>query len=96
MQFQDRFGPLPEMVGNLFLQMRVKLRAERAGLASVSWEGGQILLKYPAPVLDGEVKRMPDLGNGVRGGKGAYWVTFSKDEFWQSKILDVLLQLIEG
>src|SRR4030095_1659932 len=31
-EFKDRFGELPEMVENLFYQMRVKLLAEQAGL----------------------------------------------------------------
>lgn len=32
-EFNDRFGPLPDMLQNLFYQMRVKLRAEKAGLS---------------------------------------------------------------
>ena len=47
-EFTDRFGVLPEMVTNLFYQMQVKLRAERAGLVSVGMESGQIVLRYPA------------------------------------------------
>lgn len=95
-EFRDRFGPLPEMVQNLLYQMRVKLRAEKAGLSSVAWESGQILLRYPAPVNGSEAKRLPDLGNGVRGGKSAYWVTLSKGEIWTTKLLDVLARLGDG
>ncbi len=47
-EFTDRFGPLPEMITNLFYQMRVKLRAEKAGLVSIGMESGQIVLRYPA------------------------------------------------
>jgi transcription-repair coupling factor (superfamily II helicase) len=39
-EFTDRFGDLPDMVVHLFYQVRVKLRAEKAGLAGVNWEGG--------------------------------------------------------
>jgi len=92
-EFRDRFGVLPEVMQNLLYQMRVKLRAEKAGLNSVSWESGQILLKYAAPVDGSEARRLPDLPNGVRGGKSAYWVTISKDEVWAVKLLDVLAQL---
>ena len=35
-ELRDRFGPLPEQVSNLIFQMSVKLRAEVAGLASVT------------------------------------------------------------
>lgn len=92
-EFRDRFGLMPEMTQNLLYQMRVKLRAEKAGLASVNWEAGQILLKYAAPTDSAEQKRLPDLPNGVRGGKSAYWITLSKEEVWTAKLLDVLNQL---
>ncbi|GAB4566092.1 MAG: transcription-repair coupling factor [Anaerolineales bacterium] len=92
-EFRDRFGQLPEMVQNLFYQIRVKLRAEEANLTSVSWESGQILLKYPAPAEGVEPKRLPDLPNGVRGGKGQYWVMLTKEEVWTAKLLDVLAHL---
>ncbi len=95
-EFRDRFGQLPEMVQNLFYQIRVKLRAEDVGLTGVSWESGQILLKYPAPAEGAEPKRLPDLPNGVRGGKGQYWVTLTKEEVWTAKLLDVLVQLGDG
>ena len=100
-EFTDRFGPLPEMVNNLFYQMRVKLRAEKAGLISVSMETGQIVLRYPPPPEGLESKpgqglpngHLPDLGLGVRGGKNAYWCTFGKDIDWQERLLDVLERL---
>jgi transcription-repair coupling factor (superfamily II helicase) len=93
-EFRDRFGLMPEMTQNLLYQMRVKLRAEKAGLNSVNMESsGQILLKYAAPVDGSEVMRLPDLGNGVRGGKSAYWVTVAKEEVWNVKLLEVLKQL---
>jgi transcription-repair coupling factor (superfamily II helicase) len=94
-EFRDRFGQLPEMTQNLLYQMRVKLRAERANLTSVGMESsGQILLKYAAPADGSEAKRLPDLGDGVRGGKSAYWVTLSKEENWMTKLLDVLEELV--
>jgi transcription-repair coupling factor (superfamily II helicase) len=89
-EFQDRFGALPEMVDSLLYQMRVKLRAEKAGLASVSWEAGQVALKFPAPAEGSEAKRMSDLATDVRGGKNAYWVNFMKTENWMPRLLEVL------
>jgi transcription-repair coupling factor (superfamily II helicase) len=101
-EFQDRFGDLSELVQNLFYQMRVKLRAERAGLSAVSWESGQIILRYPASsedqrssLTDREGQRLPDLGPGVRGGRNAYWCSFGKDEDWQEKLLEVLEILVK-
>jgi transcription-repair coupling factor (superfamily II helicase) len=94
-EFNDRFGPLPEMLENLFYQMRVKLRAEKAGLSSINWESGQIVLRYP-PSADGkDSNRLPDLGPGIRGGKSAYWCSFGTDKDWEEKLLEVLERLDE-
>jgi transcription-repair coupling factor (superfamily II helicase) len=95
-EFRDRFGSLPEMTQNLFYQMRVKLRAEKAGLIAVSWEAGQVSLRFPLPTDGSEAKRLPDLGSGIRGGKAVYWVSFEKDEAWMVKLLDVLEQMGGG
>jgi transcription-repair coupling factor (superfamily II helicase) len=92
-EFTDRFGPLPGMVTDLFYQMRVKMRAEKAGLVSVGMESGQIVLRYPAPAEGVEAKRLPDLGLGMRGGKNAYWCTFGKDADWQEELLKTLEKL---
>jgi transcription-repair coupling factor (superfamily II helicase) len=92
-EFKDRFGDLPEMVENLLYQMRVKLRAEVAGLSAVNWESGQIILRYPSSSDGREAERLPDLGPGIRGGKNAYWAAFGKDDDWQEKLLDVLERL---
>jgi transcription-repair coupling factor (superfamily II helicase) len=94
-EFSDRFGPLPEMITNLFYQMQVKLRAEKADLVSIGMESGQIVLRYQ-PTPDGtEPKRLPDLGPGVRAGKNAYWCLFGKEAKWQEKLLEVLDKLQE-
>ncbi len=92
-EFADRFGQPPEMVINLFYQMRVKMRAEKAGLVSIGMEAGQIVLRYPAPTEGKETKRLPDLGPGVRGGKNTYWCVFGKDVDWPEKLLDILEKL---
>jgi transcription-repair coupling factor (superfamily II helicase) len=90
-EFRDRFGQLPEMVQNLFYQMRVKLLAEKAGLSGISWESGQIVLRYPASAEEKAGQRLADLGPGVRGGKSAYWCSFG--EVWQSRLLETLASL---
>ena len=87
-EFKDRFGELPEMVKNLFYQMQVKLRAEKAGLSSINWEGGQIVLKYPTHPDGKESTRLADMGPGIRGGKSAYWCSFGEN--WESKLLETL------
>ncbi len=92
-EFTDRFGKLPEMFENLFYQMRVKLRADAAGLASVGVENGQIVLRYPALTENMAQRMLSDLGVGVRGGKNAYWCNFLKEDDWQERLLEVLDRL---
>jgi transcription-repair coupling factor (superfamily II helicase) len=92
-EFNDRFGPLPEMVHNLLYQMRIKLRAEEIGLAAISLENGQIVLRYP-PTSDGEpAPRLRDLGPAARAGKNAYWLTFGREPDWPERLLDTLEQI---
>jgi transcription-repair coupling factor (superfamily II helicase) len=71
--------------------MRVKLRAEKAGLASVGWESGQIVLRYPPSAEEKDGKRLADLGPGVRGGKSSYWCSFGEN--WNVSLLDTLAML---
>ncbi len=92
-EFTDRFGKLPAMFENLFYQMRVKLRADAAGLASVGVENGQIVLRYPALTENMAQRTLSDLGVGVRGGKNAYWCSFLKEDNWQERLLEVLDRL---
>jgi len=89
-EFQDRFGPPPEMVQNLFYQMRVKLRAEKIGLSSINWETGQVVLRFPASPELRDERRLDDLSPEIRGGRGAYWCTFGKDADWKQRLLDTL------
>jgi transcription-repair coupling factor (superfamily II helicase) len=92
-EFADRFGALPEMVQNLFYQMRVKLRADAAGVQSVSLENGQIVLRYPVLNESMSQRVFSDLGPGIRGGKNAYWCSIMKEDNWQERLLDILERL---
>jgi len=93
-EFNDRFGDPPDMVLNLFYQMKVKLMAEQVGLSSISFDSGQIVLRYPANQTghDKDSLKIPikDMGPGVRTGKNAYWLALGKDDDWQGKLLLLL------
>jgi len=107
-EFSDRFGALPESVDNLFFQMRLKLRAEDAGLVSVAMEGDQIVLRYP-PLPEGMTRKMPNPGPGVRAGKNAYWMPVNGNgaranggerseegrPAWRKRLLEVLSAIIK-
>jgi transcription-repair coupling factor (superfamily II helicase) len=89
-EFLDRFGPLPEGVQNLFFQLKIKILAEKAGLASVSSENGQLVLRYPALPDGAPGRNFPDLGADVRTGKNAIWLTNASQEGWRERLLSVL------
>ena len=93
-EFTDRFGPLPTEVEALFYQIRVKNRAEAAGLASVNLENDQIVLRYP-PLPEGAAPRsMAAIGARARAGKNAYWLPYTSQlEDWQARLMDALATL---
>ncbi|MFM8321250.1 MAG: transcription-repair coupling factor [Chloroflexota bacterium] len=89
-EFQDRFGPPPEAVQNLFYQLKVKLLAERAGLASIVIEGGQLVMRFQ----DGGVPAdLPELGPGMRAGKFALWMDYETGEGWREDLLALLKRM---
>jgi transcription-repair coupling factor (superfamily II helicase) len=91
-EFSDRFGPLPESVSNLLYQMRIKLLAGAAGLASISMEGNQMILRFPEGVIPPE---RTDLPSRVRVGKFAYWVRFDPEgRDWPDLLASILENLI--
>jgi transcription-repair coupling factor (superfamily II helicase) len=47
-EFQDRFGPLPDPVGNLLYIVKIKVLATRAKVSSISTQGRHIVIK-PQP-----------------------------------------------
>lgn len=98
-EFADRFGPPPEEVHNLLYQVRLKLLAEKAGLANLNAEGGQIVFRYP-PLPEGiqvrNFSRLPDLSDlGVRKGKNALWMqmTGPSGDGWEKRLMGVLDRL---
>jgi transcription-repair coupling factor (superfamily II helicase) len=93
-EFADRFGPLPEQVQSLFFQMRVKLKAQIAGLASVAFEGEQIVLRYP-PLPEGITERnLPSLGKDVRAGRNAYWMAANGADDWRPRLQEALSEIV--
>ena len=95
MEFEDRFGPLPDQVLNLIYQIKIKLLAAQDGLASAGFEGKQIVLRYP-PLPEGVASRdLPDLGGGIITGKNAYRIRFQNPDTvsWQAVLVDVLKRI---
>ncbi len=89
-EFTDRFGTPPEMVHNLLYQLKIKLLAEQAGLASVTAESGQIVLRYSNGSLP---VYLPDLGDSVRVGKVALWMPYTHHSDWPERLVETLEKL---
>ena len=88
-EFTDRFGPLPEPLGNLFYQIQLKILAERIGLSAVVKEAAAIVLRFPPLPGNVETRGLEDVGQGIRAGKNAYWLTgldFETDD-WREAVL---------
>ena len=86
-EFNDRFGPPPAMVHNLLYQLKVKLLAEKAGLATITAEAGQIVMRYPDNELPAH---LPDLGLSVRVGKVALWLPYTHLADWPDRLVAAL------
>ena len=94
-EFEDRFGAMPEAVRNLLYQMRIKLLGERIGLASITFEGEQMVLRFP-PLPEGvNDRRLPKIAFNARAGKNAYWIPQPRDEDWQDRLLQILSAIDE-
>jgi transcription-repair coupling factor (superfamily II helicase) len=91
-EFLDRFGEPPESVRNLLFQLKVKLYAEAAGLASISAEGEQLVMRFRSgsPPSD-----LSSLDPRVRIGKTALWMPFSSNEDWPVRLVETLETLGE-
>ena len=96
-EFIDRFGPFIVPVENLIYQIRVKLRAEKAGLSSVAVEGDQIVLRYPSLPAGVTGRDLKFVHPSARAGKNAYWMQFNESTpEWKQQLLDVITEMINA
>jgi transcription-repair coupling factor (superfamily II helicase) len=92
-ELTDRFGPPPEMVCNLLFQVRIRILAGQSGLASITAESNQLVLRYPEGMLPGD---LPDLGPSARAGKIAIWMSYGNLPDWPEKLVELLEKLIQA
>jgi transcription-repair coupling factor (superfamily II helicase) len=93
-EFTDRFGPLPQETANLFWQLSLKLKAELCGLSSITVEGDQIVLRYPALPEGIKARDLADIGGDIRRGKNAYWMPVRTQNGWQERLSQALDRLV--
>ena len=93
-EFKDRFGSLPDETANLLFQLKVKILAEKAGLASVSGENGQIVLRYPPQPEGNPPRSFPPIPPPARTGKNGIWLPIGDQEDWQTLLIGLLQNLV--
>jgi len=90
-EFHDRFGPLPEPVQNLLLQLKIKIMAIAAEISSIGHEYGQIVIRFSEGV---DPSRFAGTHTNVRAGKSALWVEANTQIHDQTNFLIDLLENI--
>jgi transcription-repair coupling factor (superfamily II helicase) len=93
-EFTDRFGPLPDQLKNLLYMLKVKILAETAGLASVTVESEQLVLRFPALPEGINTRNLPVLQIKSRAGKNSYWLPMHSETFdWQDHLINALIEV---
>ena len=72
-ELTDRFGALPDPVNNLLFQLRIKVLAADAGVATIFTESNQVRVKLPLEARD-QMSLQRYLGEGVRVSKTTLWL----------------------
>ena len=93
LELADRFGPVPRPVANLLYQLRVKLRAARAGVLAIASENGQIVLMVPPLEAADQAYFMFNLIDGARTSKNKLWLPRLPEPEWKERLLEVLAKL---
>jgi transcription-repair coupling factor (superfamily II helicase) len=88
-EFHDRFGPIPEPLNNLFYQIRVRILAEQIGASSISYENGQLVIRFPALPENVKERVFPNLGPDIRTARNSIWVPNPGDD-WKEILVSLL------
>jgi transcription-repair coupling factor (superfamily II helicase) len=92
-EFTDRFGQPDEGLENLLWQLKIKLKAEHSGLASITVESNHLVLRYPQLPEGIKERDLPDIGINFRRGKNAYWIQITDRFDWKTSLENALLNL---
>jgi transcription-repair coupling factor (superfamily II helicase) len=89
-ELDDRFGPPPDEVVNLLLQLRLKVVAARAGVKSITLEGGQILLQLSSQADEQSIE---NLHPAIRLSKRGIWLGRQAGDSWLEELEELLRRL---
>jgi transcription-repair coupling factor (superfamily II helicase) len=92
-EFNDRFGPIPDQLDNLFFQLDIRVLAERAGISSINVEDSKITIRFPALPKGSPYRRFPSLQKSITTGKNAIWFPTAGEDNWQKILSETLADL---
>ena len=90
-EFEERFGPFPDSVRNLFYMLRLKLVAVQADVATIAPDDGRLMVRFRHE----DPRRMQELtsrfGNRVRSSRDRAWLPGPEsDERWRERLMQVI------
>jgi transcription-repair coupling factor (superfamily II helicase) len=91
-EFNERFGPPPDELENLFYQLKIKILTEEARITSIQVENKQIVFRYPFDELP---DWLPTAIEDIRIGKTALWFPYQNHTDWRERLIQLLQELKE-
>ncbi|MGD9115689.1 MAG: transcription-repair coupling factor [Dehalococcoidia bacterium] len=92
-EFGDRFGKPPVEVRNLLYMLKIKLRATKAGVESITTEDGEIIIRFFEGMSYDRAKIELISSEGVTAGKSQIRLNYRRIKGWE-KVLEGLLEKI--
>jgi transcription-repair coupling factor (superfamily II helicase) len=87
-EFQDRFGPPPELVQNLIYLLRLKLAARDAQIAAISMEEDRVLVRFHQPDVERTTRLGQRFGGRARVARDRAWLAGPEiDPRWREHLL---------
>src|SRR5581483_10970806 len=90
-EFQDRFGPLPDQVENLFYVLRLKLAATRAHVATITLDDGRIMARFRNEDNARLERLNKKWGQRVRASRDRMWIAGPDvNPHWREQLMQVI------
>ena len=95
-ELRDRFGPLSWQVQNLLYVLRLKMKAQQAGVQSIVREQDRIVLRFRHDIGGARRALQRVLPRGVEVGNNQIRLSLDDSpEDWEAKLVDVVDKLTD-
>lgn len=96
-EFQERFGPLPPELENLFYVLRLKLAATRADIATITLDDGRIMARFRSEDNARLEKLNKKWGQRVRASRDRMWIAGPDvNAGWREQLMQVMVSVGEN